>query len=1006
MSSTTLAFDILARDRGASRTFTGIGRSASSSSRGVRLLGSAMKYTALGIAGGVTAAAALGAKLAKSAAEDQVSARALALQQRNSADATRGQIRATEDWITVQGKALGVTDDELRPALGKLVAATHDVTKARRLASLAEDVAAGRGKSLSTVTEALAKAQLGSLGGLARLGVRTKDAAGNTLTLKQVTQDLANTYRGQAAKAADTASGRYNRLRVMLSETGEAIGYKLLPPATELAGWILDKGVPLAERFASSLEDELGSSIQSLGQWVKTDGVDTLHDLGDVLTGDVLPALKTTGRVVGDAVGFFNDLPEPVRHIGIEAGIAALVMPRLTTGISAVTDSVKSNVTALRTWRAELGQTEASGNRVATMTSKLGSAAKTAAGVGGMVALAEGTKEADRGLKTLELTAGGALMGFSVGGPWGAAIGGGAGALIGLASSTEKVIQPLRTMHKAAEDSVGAQLDLRDALDQTTGAMTRQARQTVSQDIYNQHLGQSARTLGIDTRDLVSAILGQEGAYKRVMKAVREYQNVGGANASNRQNALSDAAVNIGAYLEGAAAKFRHTRDEIRAVNAGTVTWSKVLHGLPKDVRVAIRQLGAAPAIRDVRALGRQYGLTPRRVEVLIRQLGAQKVQGEARQTRHDVESIGAAKVNLTPALRAVTQFSLQAKRSAVDGATGISRSLADGTGKAKANLNPFTRSVSTGLGPAKSAAWTGGLSVGDQLQAGVIQGFSGTQAQLSAQAAAAVRAAIAAARQAGDVHSPSRKTYYIGAMLGEGMVGGVRSRTGALATAGTHLIESLAKGIQTHDYKLTEVFDRVSGYADKWTNKLKGLQNTAKSFASGFQAFNTSVFSADLTDQTTGAGPTVADILGYARGQRSQAGQVRADVAKLQRAGLSEALLKQLQAAGPSGLAQIHTLASNASMAQIRQLNALDKATRSDLQKAGSGVASQLYGSQIAQARQNKDLADKIAAALHRLLVAHKGEDTNVYIQLDGRTIKETIREHDKKHGRKDKNS
>jgi hypothetical protein len=183
----------------------------------------------------VPAAAALvglGAALfdaTKGAIEDDAAQKKLALQLMNSAGATDAQIAATETWISTQGTALGVTDDDLRPALARLVSQTHDVTKAQELASLAMDISAGTGKNLGTVTEALAKAAGGSTTALAKLSPELKQMAKDGATADEMMAVLSGTFMDQATVAADSAQGQFKRLGIALSETKESIGAALIP---------------------------------------------------------------------------------------------------------------------------------------------------------------------------------------------------------------------------------------------------------------------------------------------------------------------------------------------------------------------------------------------------------------------------------------------------------------------------------------------------------------------------------------------------------------------------------------------------------------------------------------------------------------------------------------------------------------------------------------------------------------------------------------------------------
>lgn len=187
------------------------------------------------LAAGLLLAAGAAISAASAAAEDQAAQARLATTMQNAAGATSSQIAATEEWIAAQGRALGVSDDELRPALGALVAATGDVEKAQRLAALAMDVSAGSGKSVEAVTKALVAAEKGRSAGLSKFGVDTKNAAGETRSLAAIQKDLAATYKGAASSAADTVAGKQARLKVAMGELQEEIGLKLLPVLLKLA---------------------------------------------------------------------------------------------------------------------------------------------------------------------------------------------------------------------------------------------------------------------------------------------------------------------------------------------------------------------------------------------------------------------------------------------------------------------------------------------------------------------------------------------------------------------------------------------------------------------------------------------------------------------------------------------------------------------------------------------------------------------------------------------------
>jgi phage-related protein len=213
-------------------------------------LGSGMgklRAPALAVGAGFLAAGAGLLKLAQGAAEDERAQATLAKTLRNTAGATDAQVASIEAYISKVGAATGVTDDEMRPALANLVRATKDVGKAQSLMGLAMDISAGTGKDLGSVTMALAKAQNGSVGGLAKLGIATKDASGKTKSFAQIQKDLAKTFGGQASAAANTLEGKQKRLKLTLAELGEEIGAKLLPVLVKVADFTLNKIVPAFE---------------------------------------------------------------------------------------------------------------------------------------------------------------------------------------------------------------------------------------------------------------------------------------------------------------------------------------------------------------------------------------------------------------------------------------------------------------------------------------------------------------------------------------------------------------------------------------------------------------------------------------------------------------------------------------------------------------------------------------------------------------------------------------
>ena len=208
----------------------------------------------LGLATAVgTAAFAIGVSAVKAAIEDEKAQVSLAQTLRNTTKATDQQIAATEDYIDATARATGVADDQLRPSLDRLVRSTQDVTKAQKLQQLALDIAAGTGKDLAAVTEALGKAYDGNLGALKRIGVPLDENIVKTKDFDGAVKALSETFAGQAAAAAETFAGRMSRIKIAVDEAKEQIGFALLPFLEKLAKFVTDNLVPALEGLVNGL---------------------------------------------------------------------------------------------------------------------------------------------------------------------------------------------------------------------------------------------------------------------------------------------------------------------------------------------------------------------------------------------------------------------------------------------------------------------------------------------------------------------------------------------------------------------------------------------------------------------------------------------------------------------------------------------------------------------------------------------------------------------------------
>ena len=246
-------------------------------------------------AAGVAAAAYAGKLLidgVKSAIEDEAAQAKLAGTLVNVTGATNAQIAAVESQIIKTSLLTGLTDDELRPSFERLVRATSDSDAALKLQSLAIDVAAGSGKSLEAVTNAMAKAQEGNAASLAKLGIGLSAAELKTMSMEEITAKLAETFGGQAAEKADTFAGKMDRLKVAFNEGKETVGSFVLDAITPLVSGFVDKVIPTIQALAEELGPKLTPIFQALTAYIRDQVIPTFQAIWAFIQDFVIPALR------------------------------------------------------------------------------------------------------------------------------------------------------------------------------------------------------------------------------------------------------------------------------------------------------------------------------------------------------------------------------------------------------------------------------------------------------------------------------------------------------------------------------------------------------------------------------------------------------------------------------------------------------------------------------------------------------------------------------------------
>jgi len=290
----------------------------------------------------------------ESAIADEAAQAKLALTLQNVTGATDAQIAAVESQILQTSLLTGLTDDQLRPSFERFVRATKDSDEALKLQKVAIDVAAGSGKSLEAVTNAMSRAAEGNTTALGKLGVGLTAAQLKTMSMDEVTAALATTFGGQAAAKADTFAGKLEILKNAFNEGKETVGSFVLDAITPMINTIVNTVIPAVSGFINSVGGKEGL----------TAAFKTYIDLIKNIFQPVLEGFKFAFDQIKDAVmankeefaalfKFLKDFVAPllggvlklaIEGIGIALGVVINVVGTLISGFERLFGIVKSVV--------------------------------------------------------------------------------------------------------------------------------------------------------------------------------------------------------------------------------------------------------------------------------------------------------------------------------------------------------------------------------------------------------------------------------------------------------------------------------------------------------------------------------------------------------------------------------------------------------------------------------------------------------------------------------------
>jgi len=268
-------------------------------------LGAKGKNTArnLGAAFSVTAILAFSKASIKAYAEDAKAAASLGKTLENLGLGFGGAAKEVNDYISGLERQTGVLDDELRPAMDRMLRATGSLSKSQELLSLALDISAGTGKSLTQVSQSLQKAYLGQTQAIGRLGVGLSKTELASSSMEVITARLTELFAGQAATAAEGLAGSMAQLTVASNNAKEALGADFITALNALNnGNGLPNTIKLIEGLASGVGDAV-IGISRLGRNISIlaagNPLESIRDLQRATAADNLADMKETQKFGG-----------------------------------------------------------------------------------------------------------------------------------------------------------------------------------------------------------------------------------------------------------------------------------------------------------------------------------------------------------------------------------------------------------------------------------------------------------------------------------------------------------------------------------------------------------------------------------------------------------------------------------------------------------------------------------------------------------------------------------
>lgn len=185
-------------------------------------------------------------------------------------------------YINSLSRMSGVLDDELRPAMQRLLQVTGSVSASQKILAQSIEVSRATGVDLLTVSQDLAQAYVGNLRGLRKYNLGLTQAELQASSFADIQARLNTLFAGSSQAYLESYAGQMDRLKVAAAEAKDEIGRGLVTAISNLNGGGSD-GLQRSISLIDSLSTGLGKLFERLGAGTNA--------WGKLLSGDISGAV-------------------------------------------------------------------------------------------------------------------------------------------------------------------------------------------------------------------------------------------------------------------------------------------------------------------------------------------------------------------------------------------------------------------------------------------------------------------------------------------------------------------------------------------------------------------------------------------------------------------------------------------------------------------------------------------------------------------------------------------